>query len=72
MNAQTVSQCHAKDITNLYSRALPRALNCEVRLALPQETGRSCGGDVEDDGVVELDDSPGTTNGTKFSVLQRV
>ena len=29
-------------------------------------------GDVEDEAVVELDDSPGTTNGTKFSVLQRV
>ena len=33
---------------------------------------RSCGGDVEDKAVVELDDSPQTTNGTKFSVLQRV
>ena len=37
-----------------------------------KETGRSCGGDVEDDAVVELDDSPGPTNGTKFSVLFRV
>ena len=33
---------------------------------------RSCGGDVEDEVVVELDDSPGTTKRTKFSVLQKV
>ena len=36
------------------------------------ETDRSCGGDDEEEVVVELDDSPGTTNGTKFSVLQKV
>ena len=36
------------------------------------EIERSCGGDVEEEVVVELDDSPGTTNRTKFSVLQKV
>ena len=36
------------------------------------ETDRSCGGDVEDEAVAEFDESPGTTNWTKFSVLQRV
>ena len=37
-----------------------------------KETDRSCGGDVEDEAVVELDDSSGPTDGTKFSVLFRV
>ena len=37
-----------------------------------RETDRSCGGHVEDEVVVELDGSPGSTHGTKFSVLQRV
>ena len=36
------------------------------------EIDRSCGGDVEEEVVVELDDSPGTTKGTNFSVLQKV
>ena len=36
---------------------------------LAQPKDRPCGGDVEDEVVVELDDSPGTT---KFSVLQKV
>ena len=36
-----------------------------------KETDRSCGGGVEEEVMVELDDSPGTANGTKFSVLQR-
>ena len=31
-----------------------------------------CGDDVEDELVLELDDSPGTTKRTKFSVLQRM
>ena len=31
----------------------------------------SCGGDVEDELVPELDDNPGTTRGTKFSVLHK-
>ena len=35
-------------------------------------TDRFCGGHVEDEVVVDLDDSPGTTNGTNFSVLQWV
>ena len=29
----------------------------------------SCGSDVEDELVPEFDDNPGTTRGTKFSVL---
>ena len=33
-----------------------------------KERHRSCGDDVEDEVVVELDDSPGTTKRTKFSV----
>ena len=37
-----------------------------------KEVDRSCGSDVEDEIVVELDDSPGTTNGKKISVLQKV
>ena len=32
----------------------------------------SCGGDVEEELVLEFDDSPGTTKGTYFSVLQRM
>ena len=36
------------------------------------EMHKSCGGDVEEEDVVELDDSPGTTNGRKFSVPQQV
>ena len=36
------------------------------------EADRSYGGNVEEEVVVELDDSPGTANGTKFSVLQKV
>ena len=32
----------------------------------------SCGGDVADKLVPEFDDNPGTTSGTKFSVLQNV
>ena len=35
------------------------------------ERDRSCGGDIDEEVVVELDDSPGCTNGTKFSVLQK-
>ena len=35
------------------------------------EKDRSCEGDVDEDVVVELDDSPGATNGTKFWVLQK-
>ena len=31
----------------------------------------SCGDDVEDELVLELDDNPGTTTGTTFSVLKR-
>ena len=31
--------------------------------------GESCGNDVEDELVRELDDNPGTTTSTKFSVL---
>ena len=31
----------------------------------------SCGGDVEDELAPELDDNPGTTRGTKFSVLHQ-
>ena len=34
-----------------------------------KEIDGSCGGDVEDEVVVELDESPGTTYGTKFSFL---
>ena len=34
-----------------------------------KETDTSCGTDVEDVAVVELNDSRGITNGTKFSVL---
>ena len=37
-----------------------------------KEIDRSCGSDFEDEAVVELDDSPGTTKRTKFSVVQRV
>ena len=36
------------------------------------EIDESCGGDVEEEVLVELDVSPGTANGTKFSVLQKV
>ena len=36
------------------------------------EIDRSCESDVEEEVVVVLDDSPGTTNGTKFSILQKV
>ena len=32
----------------------------------------SCGGDVEDETLQELADNPGTTRGTKLSVLQRI
>ena len=35
------------------------------------EKDRSCEGDVDEEVVVELDDSPGATNGTKFWVLQK-
>ena len=41
------------------------------RFAGSNETERSCGDDVEDEAVVELDDCPGTTKGTKFWVLWR-
>ena len=37
-----------------------------------KEKDRSSGGDVEDEAVAELDDCPGTTDGTKFSVLLKV
>ena len=33
---------------------------------------QSCGGDVEDELVPEFDDNPGTTRGTKFSVLHTI
>ena len=36
-----------------------------------KEANKCRGGDVEDEAVVELDDSPGTADGTKFSVLQK-
>ena len=36
------------------------------------EMDRSCGCDVEEELVLEFDDCPGTTKGTKFSVLQKV
>ena len=32
----------------------------------------SCGGGVEDELAPELDDNPGTTSGTKLSVLHKV
>ena len=36
------------------------------------EVDESCGGDVEEELVLELDDSTGPTKGTKFSVLQGI
>ena len=41
-------------------------------IAGSNEMDRSCGGDVQKEAVEELDDSLGTTNGTKFLVLQKV
>ena len=41
-------------------------------LNLKMDLMRSCGCDVEDELALELDDNPGTTGGTKFSVLQRI
>ena len=35
------------------------------------ELDESCGGDEEDESLPELVDNPGTTRGTKFSVLQK-
>ena len=54
-----------------------------ARFLLPQSSLRSvagledvldesCGSDVEDELVPEFGDNPGTTKGTKFSVLQRI
>ena len=37
-----------------------------------KKENESSGGDVVEELEVELDDSPGTTKGTQFSVLQRV
>ena len=41
-------------------------------VAGPNETNKSCGGDVEEEVPGELDEDPGTTNGTKFSLLQKI
>ena len=43
-----------------------------INLAIFRPDGRSCASDVDEKVVVELDDSPGTTNGTKFSIHQKV
>ena len=40
--------------------------------ACSNEIDRSSRSDVEEEVVVKLDDSPGITSGTKFSVLQKV
>ena len=39
---------------------------------LEEVLDESCGGDAEDELAPELDDNPGTTTGTKFSVLHRI
>ena len=41
-------------------------------LSLSEVLDKSCGNDVEDELAIELDDNPGTTTGTKFSVLHRI
>ena len=43
-----------------------------VLLGLGEVLDESCGNDVEDELAVELDDHPGTTTGTKCSVLRRM
>ena len=39
---------------------------------LEEVLDESCGGDVEDELLSEFDDNPGTTRGTKFSVLHNI
>ena len=55
------------------SRQLPGAGSSLRSVAgLEDVLDESCGGDVEDELVPELDENPGTTRGTKFSVLHRI
>ena len=54
------------------SRRSPSAcLSLRFVAGLEKVLDESCGGDVEDELVPELDDNPGTTRGTKFSVLHK-
>ena len=39
---------------------------------LGEVLAESCGNDVEDELALELDDNPGTTIGTTFSVMHRI
>ena len=72
--------CEVQPFGNTFSVAVSRNFFATVSrcpwllraFAGSKEIDGSCGCDVEDEAVVELDDSPGTTNGTKFSDLQRV
>ena len=55
------------------SRQFPGASSWLRSVAgLDDAVDESCGGDVEDGLVPDLDDNPGTTRGTKCSVLQRI
>ena len=51
------------------SAASPLRSSAGLGDVLEDVLDESCGGDVEDEAVPEFDDSPGTTRGTKFSVL---
>ena len=49
------------------ARSSPRSVS-----GLEDAVDEYCGSDVEDELVPEFDNNPGTTRGTKFSVLQRI
>ena len=55
-------------VTGSVSRQFPGACSSQQSEAGPDEDG-SCNVDVEDELVPELDDNPGTTRGTKVSVV---
>ena len=55
--------------SNLFPGAIP---SLRSNTGLEDELDESCGGDVEDEALPELVDNPGTTRGTKLSVLHMI
>ena len=58
--------------SKLLVAVLPQLPRYFATLWDPMKLVRSCGCDVEEELVLEFDDSPGTAKGTEFSVLQNV
>ena len=59
-------------LVNRASFLVPHRSSLRSVAGLEDVLDESCGGDAEDELVPEIDDNPGTTRGTKFSVLHRI